>query len=68
MRLDVNEELAGNSVSNGDGMHASAGKRRLRTESNPTMVKASKEELFTIGRVDESHVRLSELSGARRRD
>jgi hypothetical protein len=49
MRLDVEEELAGSSGSNGDGMHASAGKRRLRTESNPTMVKASKEELFTIG-------------------
>jgi len=49
MRLDVEEELAGSSGSNGDGVHASAGKRRLRTESNPTMVKASKEELFTIG-------------------
>ncbi len=49
MRLDVKDELAGSSGSNGDGMHASAGKRRLRTESNPTMVKASKEELFTIG-------------------
>ena len=49
MRLDVKEELAGSSGSNGDGVHASVGKRRLQTESNPTMVKASKEELFTIG-------------------
>ena len=50
MQLDVNEEeLAGSSGSTGDGMHASVGKRRLRTESNPMMVKASKEELFTIG-------------------
>ena len=50
MRLNVKEELAGSSSSsNGDGVHALAGKRRLRTESNPMMVKASKAELFTIG-------------------
>ena len=49
MRLNVKEELAGSSSSNGDGVHALAGKRRLRTESNPMMVKVSKEELFTIG-------------------
>ena len=49
MRLDVKYELAGSSSSNGDGVHALAGKRRLRTESNPMMVKASKAELFTIG-------------------
>jgi hypothetical protein len=46
MRLDVKEELAGSSGSNEDSVHASAGKRRLRIESNSTMVK---EALFTIG-------------------
>ena len=67
MRVDVKEELAGSSGSNGDGVHASAGKRRLRTESNPRMG-----ESFQRGtvhdRVDESHVQLNELRGARRRD
>ena len=49
MRLEVKEELDGSSGSDGDGAHASAVKRRLRMESKPTMVKASKEELLTIG-------------------
>ena len=68
MRLDVEEELAGSSGRNGDGVHASVGKRRLRTESNPTILKASKEELFAIVSMRVMAVRLSELREARRRD
>ena len=63
MRLELKVELADSSGSDGDIAHAPAVKRRLRTESEDG-------ESFYRGtdhnRVDESHMRLSELRGARR--
>ena len=49
MCLKLKVELADSSGSDGDDANASAVKRRLRMDSNPTMVKASTEELLTIG-------------------
>ena len=68
MRLDVKEELAGSSGSNGDGVHASAGKRSETADGIESDDGESFQRETVHTRVAESHVRLSELRGARRRD